>query len=322
MASRPDRSPVSTTASPPPAPPAPAPSPAAARSNVLVTDALLLAMALIWGVNYSVVKFGAGLMPPLAFNGMRIGIAALALLAVTWLMREPWPARRTVLALLGLGVLGNGVYQVLFIEGVARTRAGDAALVLAAAPAFVAVVGRILGIERITRRGVVGIALSVGGMALVVLGGASRANPTTAHASVVGDLLLLVGSLSWSTYTVLLKPHTHAVSGVQISALTMLGGAVPLVALAAPSMLATPWSALPVTGWGAVAYSSLLALVVAYLFWYRGIRVLGPTTTAMYGNLQPIIALVVAWLLLGEVPTAWQIGGTAAIMGGLVLTRA
>ena len=74
-------------------------------------------------------------------------------------------------------------------------------------------------------------------------------------------------------------------------------------------------------GWGAIAYSGLLALVVAYLFWYRGVRTLGPTRTATYANLQPVIALLVAWLWLAEVPTAAQLVGVVVILGGVLLTR-
>jgi drug/metabolite transporter (DMT)-like permease len=101
----------------------------------------------------------------------------------------------------------------------------------------------------------------------------------------------------------------------------MVGGAVPLLLIAAPSLASTGWGSAGATTWGAVAYSGLAALVVAYLFWYRGVRVLGPTRTAMYGNLQPVIALGFAWLTLGEVPTLAQAAGTIAIMSGIVLTR-
>ena len=71
-----------------------------------------------------------------------------------------------------------------------------------------------------------------------------------------------------------------------------------------------------------VASHSLLALTLAYLFWYRGVKVLGPTRSAMYSNLQPVVALVVAWFALGEQPTIIQVLGAAAIMIGLLLTRA
>ena len=64
-----------------------------------------------------------------------------------------------------------------------------------------------------------------------------------------------------------------------------------------------------------------MAIVVAYLLWYRGVRLIGPTRTAMYGNLQPIVALVVAALMLGEVPSAAQSVGCVTTVLGLLLTR-
>jgi drug/metabolite transporter (DMT)-like permease len=60
---------------------------------------------------------------------------------------------------------------------------------------------------------------------------------------------------------------------------------------------------------------------VAYFFWYRGLRVLGPTRTAVYANLQPIVALLVAWPLLNETPTLFQIVGAVTIIAGVFLTR-
>ncbi len=286
------------------------------------TDVLLLAMALIWGVNFIVVKIGTQLMHPLAFNGARVSIAAVALVTVVLAMREKWPARKDVVTLLALGVLGNGLYQVFFIEGIARTRAGDAALVLAASPALIAIIGRILGVEQVTKRRVVGIAASLLGMALVVFGSAkSDPGASGAVSTLTGNMLVLASCLCWATYTVLLKPYTERIAGVPLSAVTMVGGAVPLLVVSMSQMVHTPWASLPTRGWGALAYSGVLALTVAYLFWYRGVRVLGPTRTAMYANLQPVVALVVAWLALGEKPTVIQILGAVAIMGGLLLTR-
>ena len=298
----------------------------AARPAFGVTDLSLLLMALIWGVNYTSVKYGTGLVAPLAFNGVRVTLAAVSLVVVAqiasaWfgIEREGWPARREAIALLLLGTLGNGVYQILFVEGIARTRAGDAALLISASPAFIAIIGRIRGSERVSPRGVAGIALSILGMGLVVVGTADTG--PSRRATLLGDSLLLISSLCWSVYTVYLQPYTHRIGGIHLSALTMIGGMVPLLLVAAPSMVATNWSALPMLAWGSVAYSGLFALVIAYLFWYHGVRVLGPTRTAMYSNLQPVFALAVAWLVLGEGITGWEIAGAASIITGLLLTR-
>ncbi len=123
-----------------------------ARSGVWLTEVLLTLMALIWGINYSVAKFGTRALAPLAFNSVRITLACTALFSLAAMRREAWPRRADAMRLILLGALGNGLYQLLFIEGLARTRAGTAALILAAAPAIIALIGRALGVERIARR--------------------------------------------------------------------------------------------------------------------------------------------------------------------------
>ena len=156
-------------------------------------------------------------------------------------------------------------------------------------------------------------------MGFVVIG-TTNANGDQ-RATLLGDSLLLISSLCWSIYTVYLQPYTHRTGGIHLSALTMVGGMVPLLAVAAPAMLATDWTHVPTLAWGSLAYSGFFALVIAYLFWYAGVRVLGPTRTAMYANLQPIFAVAVASLVLGEVITGWQVAGAISIITGLVLTR-
>ena len=296
------------------------------RPGFGLTDVSLLLMALIWGVNYTSVKYATSVIEPLAFNGVRVTLAAISLVLIAQVATrvftiepEGWPGARDAIALVLLGMLGNGVYQILFVEGIARTRAGDAALLISAAPAFIAIIGRLRGTEQVSARGVVGIALSILGMGFVVIG-TTNANGDQ-RATLLGDSLLLISSLCWSIYTVYLQPYTHRTGGIHLSALTMVGGMVPLLAVAAPAMLATDWTHVPTLAWGSLAYSGFFALVIAYLFWYAGVRVLGPTRTAMYANLQPIFAVAVASLVLGEVITAWQVAGAISIITGLVLTR-
>ena len=98
--------------------------------------------------------------------------------------------------------------------------------------------------------------------------------------------------------------------------------AVPLLVASTPAIIATDWSHVGVGGWLALFYSSIVSMGIAYLFWYRGLRILGPTRTAVYSNLQPIIALIVAWAFLGENPTVFQGVGAATIIAGVFLTRA
>jgi drug/metabolite transporter (DMT)-like permease len=293
---------------------------ATSRSSVLLAEAAVVVMALIWGVNYSVIKFGTNLVQPLAYNGVRVALAALALVVIAMVWGGAMPARRDVIGLLALGALGNGIYQLFFAEGISRTRAGEAALVVGASPALIALLGRAAGVERLNRRGLIGIALSIFGVALIVVGRATS-DAGAEGGSLFGDLLVLCGSVCWAVYTVLLVPYTKRLGGFWVIALSMVGGSVVLLAAGARSIAGVDWGAVTAPAWGAIVYGGLGGLVVAYILWYRGVKVLGPTRTALFANLQPFIALMVAWLTLHETPTVWQSLGAMTIVGGVLLTR-
>src|SRR3954471_9581047 len=284
-----------------------------------LTDVLLFAMAVIWGVNFVVVKYATQVFNPVAFTGLRVGTVAVFLVAVAFARHKPNLARRDVIGLLLLGMLGNGLYQLFFVHGVARTRAGNAALIVGSAPAFIALIARARGMERVKRLTFVGIALSVVGVALVIAGSAGSSNGET---TLLGSVLVFFGVLCWSVYTIGLQPYTKRIDVVQLSAITAVGGAIPLMIASTPALVATDWSAVRIGGWLALLYSSVLSMGVAYFFWYRGLRVLGPTRTAVYSNLQPIVALLVAWAFLNEAPTIFQGVGAATIIAGVFLTRA
>ena len=282
------------------------------------TDGLLFLMALIWGVNFSIVKFATELMQPLAFTGVRVILGAVVLLLFALARSRKLPSRRDIMSLMVLGMLGNGIYQILFVEGISRTRVGNAALVVAATPAFIAIISRWGGLEKIGRRVVAGIALSLIGVGIVVLGSARAASGTPTF---LGTMLVFCGTLCWTAFTVMLQPFARRLDPVHLSAFTMVGGTIPLIVFTTPALLTTNWGALGFAAWGAVFYASVISMGVAYLFWYRGLRVLGPTRTAIYGNLQPVIAILVAWIFLSETPTIWQGIGTGTIISGLFLTR-
>jgi len=142
----------------------------AARPSFGITDFLLFMMAVIWGVNFVVVKYATQVFNPVAFTGLRVGTAALFLVLVAVARGRFSLPRRDVIGLLMAGVIGNGMYQLFFVHGVARTRAGNAALIVAAAPAVIALFARLRGLERVKRMTLIGIALSMLGVGLVIAG--------------------------------------------------------------------------------------------------------------------------------------------------------
>ena len=288
------------------------------RPGDFVTDALLVTMAAIWAVNYTVAKYGTRTVPPLAYNAVRIVMATVALLVIGRLRSNARPSRSDIVALLAIGVLGNGLYQFCFIEGLARSRAGTVALMLAGSPAFVAIVGRVFRVERVNARGWAGIALQLVGIGFVVFGSVVHANGDD---TLLGSTLIVAGSLCWAFFAILIKPYTERLSGIDVGAYSLAGGAVFVTLVGIPSIVGTDWHSVTLPVWSAVVYSGIGALVVGNLIWYHGVSRIGPTRVSMFSNLQPLVALAVAWVVLGEVPTIWQGLGAGSIMTGLVITR-
>ncbi len=283
------------------------------------TDVLLLLMALMWGLNFSVLKFTSSFMGGLAINAIRIPVATFAQLGVARGTGAARPTPGESRTLVYLGMLGNGLYQVLFILGLMRSSVATAALLIAASPAFVAIVGRLQRTEFLGPRQWVGVALQIVGGATVALG-AVRGD-TAGSDSLMGVVLLWSAALSWALYATRVKHYSHHVDPWYLGGYTMLGGGVVAVLVGLPALYRLEWSAMTPLAWGALGYSSLIAMVVAYLFYYRGLRVLGPTRTSMYSNLQPIVAIAFAWAWLHERPTAPQLFGAGLIVGGLLLAR-
>ncbi|MGV3707665.1 MAG: DMT family transporter [Gemmatimonas sp.] len=291
----------------------------AASAKFGMTDVGLVIMAAIWGGHYTVLKIGMQTMEPYTFAAFRMVGALIILAALAMGVRDvPRPSRQDIKAMLMMGLLGNGIYQLLFMIGMKSTRAGIAALIIAASPAWVAIIGRFLGKERVPTRGWMGIGLQLVGVTCVVLSTHALDGPKGAA---LGTFLILICGIIFSTYTVLLQPYTARVHPLHLSVVTLASGAAVMLIAAIPGLMRFDPSTVSAASWWALGYSTILAMIIAYLLYYRGIKVIGPTRTSVYGNLQPVIAIIVAWVLLSEAPVLWQWIGTGFIMAGLLLSR-
>jgi drug/metabolite transporter (DMT)-like permease len=282
-------------------------------------EAGLLVLVLLWALNFSVIKIGLATIPPFAFNALRFPLAALLLAAVLLAGgRLDLPARGDVARLVVLGLVGNLGYQLLFISGMALSRAGNASVLLTASPVFTALLSGWLGHERIRPTAWVGIGAATAGIALVV--GSGPAGFAFGAATLRGDLLLVGSAAVWSLYTVGARDPIRTYGSVRVTAWTLWIGAFFLLLVGLPELVALD-RAVPVTAWAAVLYAGFLGLGLSYLLWYRGVKVLGNTRTSTFGNLVPVVAILIAWPVLGEVPHVLQLVGAGVIIAGVRLVR-
>jgi drug/metabolite transporter (DMT)-like permease len=283
------------------------------------TDLLLLLMSLIWGSNFTVIKYSLEDLLPLSFNALRFTIASIVMLTVAFMSQNGFklePGDR--MKLFTLGLLGNTFYQSLFITGMAHTRAGNAALILATTPLFTAILGRIRKHEYFTVRGVGGLLLAFAGIVMIVVSGRGE---VSIGETLLGDCLLLASAVCWSLYTVGSKRLVHTYGSLKATTIMMTSGTPFLLLVCAPSLLRQDWSRVRPVAWAGVVYSGLFAIALAYLIWSYGVRRIGSTRTAIYSNITPIVALLVAWLALGETPTLGQLAGAVVIFAGIYLVR-
>jgi len=279
----------------------------------------LLSVAVIWGLNVPIMKVALAELNPYGFNAARLTLSALLLGLVAYLegsrIKGVPLGRALWMRIVAVSMLGSLAYQVLFISGVWRTTAGNVGIIIATAPIWTAVVGYLTGIERIRMSAWAGLGLAFVGATLVTIDGG---NADLGGATLIGNLVVLCAAMTWATFTVMSKPLVSKLSP------TGLAFRVAMISLPFHLLIGFPHMGpivrmeISTVTWGCIVFSGLLSTGLAYALWNYGIHHSGPSGTAIYTNLVPVITLATGVWLLGERITRWQVVGGALVLGGLV----
>ncbi|HEX6038289.1 DMT family transporter [Longimicrobium sp.] len=282
------------------------------------TETALSMMVVVWGVNFAVVKHALDTFHPLAFNALRFGLASVLVFLVLRSRGElGLPDRADVPRIVVLGLLGNVIYQLCFILGLDRSRAGHAAVILALTPIMTAFLSMLTGHERPGPRTWGGASLSIAGIALVS-GAAIRLEGREA---LIGDAILVTACIAWAGYTVGARPIVRRYGSLRTTAWTLWIGAVGLIVLGIPGLIGQDWGVLDAKAWGGLLFSATFAITLAYLIWYRGVERIGNTRTAIFSNLTPVVALAASAVMLKEAPSTLALVGAALTLGGVMIVR-
>jgi drug/metabolite transporter (DMT)-like permease len=293
-------------------------------STSLRNDLELLCAVLIWSFNVTVVKIGLGEVAPLAYNLVRFTCASVVLLLVARLGEGTLRfERRDLGSLVLLGLVGHTVYQICFIEGVARTTASSTSLLFGSSPVLIALISRLVGHERVGLKGAAGALLGFLGVYLIVGGAepASGSSRISGGPELAGDLLIVAAVACWAAYTVMARGLLRRYSPLRLTALSLSFGTALLVPIALPSAVRQDWRSVSGLTWAGLLYSFLFALVVSYLIWYRSVKRVGNLRTAVYSNLVPVFGTMFGVILLHERLTPGLGVGASCILAGILLTR-
>ena len=222
-------------------------------------------------------------------------------------------------SLVGLGILGNLVYQLLFIIGVNYTLAANSAVMMGTIPIWVALLSQLFTDEKLNTFKTIGVICAFAGVAFIISGGE---NPISLDSDTfVGDIIILSAAACWAIFTILSRKYLAIYSPIQFSAFMSLVGFITLFLIGIPFMLQLDWSKVTAVGYGGVVYSGLLSVGLAYIIWNNGVKKLGAVRTATYQNLVPVLGLIFGLVLLGEELTLLQYIGAALVIAGIVMAR-
>ncbi len=283
-------------------------------------DAGMLAVSLIWGVNFTIVKQALVELSPMVFVSLRFALASLCLLGILFAARENLRFRqREIGSLLLIALVGHVGYQVCFIKGIELTTASNSSLLLATSPIFIALLGLIMRVERLSLHIGVGVGLSFTGIVLIV--GLGAGGVSAALDTLPGNLLTLAAAICWSFNTILSKPLLQHYSPLKVTSVTLALGTPFLIMASLGELGGQNFAQVSAQGWLGVVFSSLFANGVAYVLWNVSVQKVGAARTAVFTNLVPVIAVLTSWLFLGETLGVWQGVGAIITLAGVTLTR-
>jgi drug/metabolite transporter (DMT)-like permease len=290
-----------------------------AHSKLGWIDLALVVMVSIWGINAVVVKLVYTQIAPPAFMAVRFAIPAVVFAVIVCMTDRHLSLTRRDWGMLALtGLVGTAMYQPFFLFGLEHTNVSSASLLIATTPAFVAILNRLLGREKLARRGWLGIALAFAGISLIVT---SSGDLKLGSDLLLGDALILISNLCWAGYAIMSADLMKRHPPLRVTALSIVLGTIPLVVFAIPALGSQDWSVVDGRGWSGVLFSSLGAVVVTFLIWNMAVQRIGSARTAIYQNLTPIVAIVTAAIALGEAITLAKIAGTLIVLAGVQLVR-
>ena len=290
---------------------------------LLFVHLALLLTAVLWGANFTALKYLLERVEPLDALILRVGGAAIVFVAVLIVGRggRSTVTRPDLVRFLLLGLLGITIVNLAFVYGQDLVPAALASLVVTSNPIWTAIISRFMGREPLTARKIGGIALAMSGFVIVLLFG-SGDGAGLGGGELKGMLLCAIAPFAWAFYTVLSKPMLVRYNPVETAAYTAIGGAIGLLpVLAINRGMMGRLGEMNGTAWLSAIYLAAFGVVLAYILWYRGLQVLSASQTAVYIYLVPVFGLLCAWLLLDETITRYLILGAAVILAGVVLTN-
>jgi len=281
----------------------------------------LLFVMLVWGGTFTSARLlGNELDPPISAF-IRFLLASSFLLVLLYFKEGSFPRvnKKQFLFLLGMGLTGIAMYNLLFFYGLVHTEAGRGSLITATNPLLTALGAAFIFKERFTLIRMVGFLLCIGGAILIITKG--DISSLMKEGIGTGELAFIGCALSWAAYTLIGRFMSDQLSSLAVIAYASCIGTVVLFVAALNADLVTAVKSLTMNAGLNLLYLSLLATVISFVWFQEGIKALGAAKAAVFIYFMPVSAVFWAWLILDEKFTLVLALGATLVISGIYLVN-
>ncbi len=261
-------------------------------SKTLQAHLALLIVNLIYGANYSIAK---EVMPayvqPFAFVLMRVGGALVLFWIVSAIFIKEKVDKKDLPRMALLAVCGVACNQLLFLKGLSITTPINASIIMISNPIIVLLIAAVVLKEKISFGKIAGIACGIAGAAFMLL---YNKNFSFGSETIGGDVMILMNSISWACYVVLVKPLMKKYNTFTIVKWVFLFGFIYVLPFGYNQFTQVNWATMPATVWRDVIFVVLGVTFVAYVLNTYALRALSPSVVSIYIYLQPFFATLIA----------------------------
>ena len=256
------------------------------------------------------IAYAAGVDPVTLLAG-RFGIAGLCMVGVLRGGRYSWPRGHTLFVLIGLGAVCYVTQSLLYFVALTVASGALVALLLYVYPAIVTVVAAVLFREPLSGVKVVALVIALGGTALTI--GVPEGSP-------LGIVLALGAAVAYAVYILLSSRVGPRAGAIPSATVVMLSAGVVLTVVALVRGPQLPDSA---AGWAALVGLALISTVIAIVTFFAGLERIGPAEASTVSTTEPVTAVLLAAVVLGEpISTGEIVGGTLIVMAVILMARA
>ncbi len=281
---------------------------------------VLTLIALCWGFNNMAMKIGFTFVSSQQFGGIRMLLVFPFMLYFAFFSpsRVPFEKKDTWRIAL-IGVIGLGLFQILFPRGIGETSAPLGGILMATMPVHVLILSLLFRLERTGWRSIVGVLLTLTGLAIITLTNADQASG--GETTIRGVIFVVLAELGFAINTTFLRPYMKKYPLLQVTGLAMSVSVIIYVLVYLSDMIDLVRNGVPWQVWPLTIYSGFVAFLLANILWNTSIAKIGSTQVAVYGNLPTVFVLILSALILRQTLTGWQLIGSLIILSGVVLVQ-